>query len=70
MRKSGIARHYNLIPKENSKTQIKKREEAKKNYRHFICCKKCNERKTTLYKINEEYYCTNCRDKFKENQQG
>lgn len=60
MRISAIAKHRNNMPKENSKTQQLKRELAKENYRPKIGCKKCKETNTTLYKINNEYYCKNC----------
>lgn len=63
MRMSAIAKHRNFIPKENSKTQIKKQEEAKKNYRPKLCCEKCKSSNATLYNIKNKYYCVNCKNK-------
>ena len=42
-------------PRENSKTQQKKREAAKEP--DFIKCKVCGTKNETLYNIHGEYYC-------------
>lgn len=61
MRMSAVARHYNFMPKENSKTQQKKREMAKDNYRPKICCEKCKKTNLALYRVsNNKYMCKNC----------
>ena len=66
MRMSAVARHRNFMPKEKSKSQIEKRKKAKERYRSKICCKKCKESNTTLYRIGQNYYCKNCKDKVKD----
>lgn len=66
MRMSAVARHRNFMPKEKSKSQIEKRKKAEEIYRHRICCKKCKESKTTLYKVKDNYYCKDCKEKLKK----
>lgn len=61
MRLNAVAKYKNSIPKENSKTQIEKREKAKDNYTPKICCKKCKATTKTLYKIKDNYYCIDCK---------
>ena len=63
MRISALAKVKNKMPKEKSKTQIEKRKKATENYRPRICCEKCKESNTILYKNQNKYYCKKCKDK-------
>lgn len=47
----------NFMPKENSKTQQKKKEGLLKNPINYVVCKKCGKRNTTLFKVDGNYYC-------------
>lgn len=60
MRMNAVAKHKNFMPKESSKTQQVKKEKAKENYRPRLCCNKCKESKTTLYRYKKDYYCKDC----------
>lgn len=51
----------NFLPKENSKTQQKKRDYFLNNPIRYICCEKCKKTNTTLYNIDGKYYCQNCK---------
>lgn len=66
MRMSAVARHRNSMPKENSKSQIEKRKKAEERYRSRICCKKCKQSNITLYKVKDNYYCKDCKEKLKK----
>lgn len=66
MRMSAVAKHKNSIPKENSKSQIEKKKKAEERYRPRICCKKCKEANKTLYKIKNDYYCIDCKNRIKD----
>lgn len=63
MKISALAKAKNKMPKENSKTQIEKKKKATENYRPRICCEKCKKSNTTLYKIQNQYYCKECKNK-------
>lgn len=58
---SAMAKARNKMPKPNSKTQQKKKEDAIKNPVKRIVCEKCKNGKTTLYNIKGHYYCKNCK---------
>jgi hypothetical protein len=45
------------MPKENSKTQQKKKEDLLKNPINYVVCKKCGKKNTTLFKVDGDYYC-------------
>lgn len=60
MRMSAVARHRNTMPKANSKAQIEKNKKENERYRPRLCCKKCKDAKTTLYRYTNDYYCKNC----------
>lgn len=53
--------------KPNSKTQIKKREEALKNTTKYIACKNCHATNVTLVRGTDSYYCKFCYDKMQNN---
>ena len=63
MRQNAVAKYNNTRPKENSKAQIEKKKKLEERYRARICCKKCKSTNTTLYKIKDNNYCINCKDK-------
>ena len=46
---------YNRTPKPNSKTQLRK--QANKREYTKVSCSECGETHTTLYKVNNQYYC-------------
>ena len=60
---SAMAKAKNRMPKPNSKTQQKKKEEALKNPVEKIVCEKCQNGNTTLFNIKNHYYCKNCKEK-------
>ena len=68
MKISALAKAKNKMPKEKSKTQIEKKKKAMENYRPKIGCEKCKGTNTTLYKIQNKYYCINCKNKIKNDQ--
>lgn len=47
----------------NSKTQIKKKEQALKNPTKYIACKICHATNITLIKGPDSYYCKFCYEK-------
>ena len=49
--------------KENSKTQIKKKEQSKSNPAKYIACKVCQATNITLIKAADSYYCKFCFEK-------
>lgn len=53
-----IAKVYNRTPKENSKTQLKKKAEKKPE---FVKCSVCGLSGTTLYKKNGKWFCKSCK---------
>lgn len=54
---SSYTKALNFQPKENSKTQQKKREMLSKNPVQYLSCEKCKKSNVTLYKVDEKYYC-------------
>ena len=62
---SAMSKAKNFMPKENSKTQQLKKQQAILNPKIKIVCSKCGENNTTLYKKcvrgKTKYLCPNCK---------
>ena len=56
-----FAKIYNISPKPNSKRQQWLRDNARTYDR--VVCTECGEGHTTLYKVGEQYYCREHRNK-------
>ncbi len=57
------AKIYNISPKPNSKHQQWLRDNARTYDR--VVCAECGEGHTTLYKVGEQYYCREHKDRVK-----
>jgi len=52
---NGFAKIYNITPKKDSKRQQQLKDIQKDTI--YVTCAECGEKHTTLYKVGEQYYC-------------